>query len=112
MNQQDAMAPLMFECFTNVPDFTPYTALPNNIPLAQGAIASVPQSSKQRYWAKKVEKMDFSKPDRINENTFNRYIWHSIKGDTHYPSEFVGGHGKGLKQLGLVRDRSHKDEDD
>ena len=36
MNQQDAMAPLMFDCFTNVPDFTPYTALPNNVDLASG----------------------------------------------------------------------------
>ena len=41
MNQQDAMAPLMFDCFTSVPNFTPYTALPNNVPLAQGTIADL-----------------------------------------------------------------------
>ena len=40
MNQQDAMAPLMFECFTNVPNFTPYTALPSNIPLTENVVAS------------------------------------------------------------------------
>jgi len=112
MNQQDAMAPLMFECFTNVPNFTPYAALPNNVPLAQGASFAGPLSPKQRSWAKKVQKMDFSKPDLINEDTFNRYIWYSIKGDAPYPSEFVGGHGKGLKKLGLVRDKTSKDEDD
>jgi hypothetical protein len=56
--------------------------------------------------------MDFSKPDRIDEDAFNRYIWHSIKGDTRYPSEFVGGHGKGLKKLGLVLDKPAKDGDD
>jgi hypothetical protein len=112
MNQQDAMAPLMFDCFTNVPDFSPYTALPNNVPLAQGVSFAGPLSPKQRAWAKKVQKMDFSKPDRINDDTFNRYIWFSIKGDARYPSEFVGGHGKGLKRLGLVRDKKSKDDDD
>jgi hypothetical protein len=46
--------------------------------------------------------MDFSKPDQINEDLFNRYIWFKIKGDLPYPAAFAGGHGKGLKRLGLV----------
>src|SRR5438034_8871106 len=54
MNQQDAMAPLMFDCFTNTPDFTTYSALPNNIPLAQGAVVTAQLSPKERYWAKKL----------------------------------------------------------
>jgi YVTN family beta-propeller protein len=111
MNQQDAMAPLMFGCFTNVPNFTPYTALPNNISLTENVVA-IKMSPKQRYYAKKVQKMDFSKPDRINDDVFNRYIWYSIKGDVRYPAEFVGGHGKGLKQLGLVLVKNAKDDDD
>ena len=110
MNQQDAMAPLMFDCFTNVPDFTPYTALPNNVDLASGTSGTGALSPKQRYWVKRLQKMDFSKPDRINEDTFNRYIWFTVKGDAPYPAKFVGGHGKGLKQLGLVLDKS-QDED-
>jgi len=110
MNQQDAMAPLMFGCFTNVPNFTPYTVLPNNINLVNGGVAS--RSSKARDYAKKVQKMDFSKPDRINDDVFNRYIWHTIKGDARYPAKFVGGHGKGLKQLGLVLVKNIKDDDD
>ncbi len=110
MNQGDAMAPLMFDCFTNTPDFTAYTALPNNIDLATGGTAAL--SAKARYYAKKVQKMDFSKPDRIDDDIFNRYIWHSIKGDARYPSEFVGGHGKGLKKLGLVLAKTQKDDDD
>ena len=91
MNQFDASATPMFDCFTNVPDFTPYTSLPNNVPLAQGASFSGPLTPKQRAWAKKLQKMDFSKPDRINDDVFNRYIWFSIKGDARYPAEFVGG---------------------
>ncbi len=112
MNQQDAMAPLMFECFTNVPDFAPYTALPNNVPLAEGVAATGALSPRQRYWAKKLQRMDFSRPDRINEDTFNRYIWFTIKGNAPYPSEFVGAHGRGLKQLGLKLDPTAKDPDD
>ena len=54
--------------------------------------------------------MDFSKPDRINEDTFNRYIWFTVKGDAPYPAKYVGSHAKGLKQLGLVLDKS-RDED-
>jgi len=109
MNQQDAMAPLMFECFTNTPDFTPYAAVANQIDLAAGG---APLSSKARYYAGKVRKMDFSKPDQVNEDVFNRYLWHAIKGDLPYPSEFVGGHGKGLKQLGLVLVKSGRVDDD
>ncbi len=112
MNQQDAMAPLMFDCFTNVPDFTPYTALSNNVPLAEGTTFTGPLTPKQRAWAKKIQKMDFTKPDRINDDTYNRYVWFTIKGDARYPSEFVGGHGKGLKKLGLIRDRNAKDDHD
>jgi len=110
MNQQDAMGPLMSDCFSNTPDFTPYTALPNQIDLVSGGRTRL--SSKALHYLRKVQKMDFSKPDRIEEDAFNRYIWHSIKGNARYPSEFVGGHGKGLKELGLVLEKPSKDNDD
>jgi autotransporter-associated beta strand protein/YVTN family beta-propeller protein len=112
MNQQDAMSPLMFDCFTNAPDFSPYTTIPNNISLAEGVTGAGPLKGKQRYYAKLVEKMDFSKPDAINDDIFNRYIWATIKGDAPYPAKFVGGHGKGLKRLGLTLDKRVVDDDD
>jgi hypothetical protein len=110
MNQQDAMSSLMFDFFTNVPNFTPYTALRNNVPLTEGVGIGGSLTRKQRYYANKVEKMDFSKPDRINDNLFNRYIWHSIKGDAPYPAKYVGHHGRGLKALIMVK--VPKDDDD
>jgi hypothetical protein len=55
--------------------------------------------------------MDFSKPDAINEDVFNRYIWYTVKGEAPYPAKFVGGHGKGLKQLGLRLEPARGDED-
>ena len=77
-----------------------------------GGQRSVALSSKARYYAKLVQKMGVIQPDRIDDNIFNRYIWHSIKGNARYPSEFVGAHGKGLKKLGLVSVKSTKDDDD
>lgn len=113
MNQQDAMAPIMFECFTNTPDFTPYTRLPNNVPLTEGVLAArAPVTRKDRYWAKQLKKMDFTRPDRINDDLFNRYIWYTIKGNAPDPAQFVGGHGKGLKQLGLVLDKRFAEGND
>ncbi len=35
MNQLDATATPMTDCFTNTPDLTPFSAVPNNIPLDQ-----------------------------------------------------------------------------
>ena len=112
MNQLDAMAPLMFDCFTNVPNFAPYTASPNNIPLDRALPAPPSLRAKRAIGPSKLQKMDFSKPDRINDDLFNRYIWWRNKGDEPYPAQFVGGHGKGLKQLGLVLVKSAKDDDD
>ncbi len=113
MNQHDAVGPLMSDCFTNAPDFTPYTALANNIPLDQmnpGTTAALDRQD--RYWANKSRKMDLNKPDLINEDSFNRIIWHSVKGNLRYPSEFSGPHGKGLKRLGLALDPTQKKDDD
>jgi hypothetical protein len=112
MNQQDAMAPLLFDCFTNVPNFTPYTALPSNIDLAEGVGGTAGLTPTQQYWTAKASKLDLSRPDAIEEDTFNRHIWHSIKGDEPYPADYVGAHGKGLKALGLSLSRDAADDDD
>jgi hypothetical protein len=114
MNQQDAMSPLLTDCFTNIPNFTPYSALANNVPLDQmnpGTTAGI-QNRMERHWAKIGLHMDFSQPDLVNEDTLNRAIWHSVKGNVRFPSEFEGAHGKGLKQLGLILDKSQKADDD
>jgi hypothetical protein len=115
MNQHDAMAPLMVDCFTAEPDFHPYTALPNTIALDEmnpGTTGAL--SRKERYWAKQSLKQDLSRPDRVNDDTFNRIIWHSVKGDAPYPAQFAGAHGKGLKALGLAlaRGEARRDDDD
>ena len=42
------------ECFTETPDLTPYTALPNNIPLDQMNQKVATLKGKGRYYAKEI----------------------------------------------------------
>lgn len=86
MNKLDMAAEAMVECFTDKPDFSPYKAVPNNIPLDDLNPALTSLSGAQLYWAKKSLEQDLDDVDRIDDNTFNRIIWHSVKGyDRPYP---------------------------
>ena len=86
MNQLDLPADPMLDCFTNEPDFTPYKAIRNNIPLDQLNLSLNKLKGKQLFWAKKSLEQDLDDEDRIDENVFNRIIWHSVKGyDRPYP---------------------------
>ena len=86
LNQFDLASEPMLDCFTNEPDFTPYDALPSNIPLdlLNPELSSL--SGDALYWAKKSMEQDLDDYDRIDEYTFNRIIWHAVKGyDVPYP---------------------------
>jgi DNA-binding beta-propeller fold protein YncE len=88
MNQFDAAAPPMQDCFTDTPDFTPYTCLPNTVPLDQmnpapHAIAD-PQ---QRTDAVASAGMNFKEVDRAPEDKLNRILWHAMRGSAEpYPA--------------------------
>lgn len=86
MNQFDLMAEPMLDCFTESPDFTPYKAEKNNIPLDEINPPLESLNGKKRYWAEKSMEQDLDNYDRIDEDTFNRIIWHAMKGyDRPYP---------------------------
>jgi hypothetical protein len=86
MNQLDLSAEPMADCFTGKADFTPYKAVKNNIPLDEMNPELVSISGDQLYWARKSMEQDLDDVDRIDEDTFNRIIWHSVKGyDRPYP---------------------------
>jgi hypothetical protein len=75
----------MVDCFTNEPDFTPYTVLPNLIPLNEMNPKISGLSGKQEYWARKSMEMSLA-VDEADEGTLNEILWHSVKGyDTPYP---------------------------
>jgi hypothetical protein len=81
MNQFDAAAEPLADCFTDTPDLSPFSALPVDVPLDQmnpdpkaihdpllkaGALASAA--------------MNFSEIDKAPEDALNRILWHAMKG--------------------------------
>ncbi len=86
LNQFDLAAEPMYDCFTARPDYSPYTARSNNIPLDEMNPELISLSGDARYWAVKSMEQDLDELDRIDEDTFNRIIWHSVKGyNVPYP---------------------------
>src|SRR5262249_5044992 len=85
MNQFDLAAEPMFSSFTDRPDFTPYAARPNNIPLNEMNPRLAGLKSLQRELAQVSMTIDSSEPDSAPADMLNRAIWHSVKGfDTPY----------------------------
>ena len=81
MNQFDASATPMADCFTDVPDFTPFTAVANNIPLDQ--MNPAPKTVGDvllRRNAEQSARLNFREADRVPEDTLNRILWHAMKG--------------------------------
>ncbi|MBI4904702.1 MAG: bifunctional YncE family protein/alkaline phosphatase family protein [Acidobacteria bacterium] len=85
-NQFDLAAEPMFTVFSTQPDTTPYTALPNQIPLDEMNPPLRALRGMQRELAEASLMMDFDEPDAAPEDVLNRAIWHSVKGyGTAYP---------------------------
>jgi YVTN family beta-propeller protein len=88
MNQMDATATPMFDCFTNTPDFTAYDAVTNNMPLDE--MNPPPKKildSALRKDALVSAKLPLDKEDQCPEDLFNRILWRAAKGSqVPYPS--------------------------
>ena len=88
MNQMDATATPMFDCFTNTPDFRPYIALTNNVPLDQ----MNPEPKKiadplLRKHAYASARLPLELIDQCPEDLLNRILWHAMKGSqAPYPA--------------------------
>jgi DNA-binding beta-propeller fold protein YncE len=90
MNQLDASAEPMFDCFTSEPDFTPYNAVPNNIPLNQmNPKKTAIHDRGQLRDAITSLKLDLSKPDRCPEDVLNQILWRAQKGNAPYPQQYI-----------------------
>jgi len=87
MNQMDAAATPMSDCFTDVPNFAPFTALTNNVPLDQmNPPARALRDPKMRYFADVSARLPLHKIDACPEELLNRIIWHAQKGpDAPFP---------------------------
>jgi YVTN family beta-propeller protein len=92
MNQFDATATPMSNCFMNKPDLTAFAAVPNTIPLDR--LNPEPKrisSSVLRQDAKVSARLPLDGPDRCPEDLLNRVLWHAMKGpQAQYPLWAVG----------------------
>jgi hypothetical protein len=85
MNQFDLSAEPMFTVFGKRRHLTPYTTLPNQIPLDEMNPALAGLTGLQRELAEFSMTIDSSQPDSADPDLLNRAIWHSVKGfDTPY----------------------------
>ena len=81
MNQFDASATPMFDCFTNTPDFKPFTSMLNTVALDK--LNPAPQAINNpilRRDALVSGRINFREVDKAPENTLNRILWRSMKG--------------------------------
>ena len=90
MNQFDASATPMFDCFTEQADPTPFKSVPNKVPLNQmnpepGAI----HDPQLRNDAIVSMQLNFAEVDRAPEDVLNRILWRAMKG-TEIPYPEVG----------------------
>ena len=112
MNQMDMAATPMSNLFTTTPDFAPFDAVPNQIPLTEmnpgstivpeqpagaptttSTTALSPQATTmQQAWSAESDSMKFTDPttppDQADWNVLDHAIWYATKGyDTPYPGE-------------------------
>lgn len=85
-NQFDLAAEPMFTLFTPQPDFTPYKALPNQIPLDEMNPPVKKLAGLSRRLAEASARMDFAEPDAADEQLLNRAVWHSLFPARPYPA--------------------------
>ncbi len=90
MNIMDATAMPMFDCFTDRPDYTPYTAVPNEIPLDEMNKELSELSGRELHYAKKSMLPIFDEIDSGHDDLFNRIIWFAMKGKEAYPAKYSG----------------------
>jgi DNA-binding beta-propeller fold protein YncE len=88
MNQFDASAEPMFDCFTERPDFAPFKAVANRIALDE----MNPPKKKiadplLRRHAAQSARLNFKRVDACPDDVLNRILWHAVKGSSvPYPA--------------------------
>ena len=83
MNQLDLLAEPMTECFTDEPDFAPYTCIPSKVPLDTLNPKLSSLSGSARFWAEKSMELPLmDEPDAFPEHLelFKRLAWYTIVG--------------------------------
>ena len=84
MNQMDATATPMFDCFTNTPDFAAYDAVTNNVPLDE-MNPKWHDDAQLRQDAYVSARLPLDKADQCPEDVLNRILWRATMGTKPYP---------------------------
>jgi DNA-binding beta-propeller fold protein YncE len=80
MSQYDAAATPMYGCFTKDPDFTPYTAIANNIDLNE-------MNVEENDLSRMSMMINLDEEDQAPDNLFSEIIWKTVKGmDSEMPA--------------------------
>ncbi len=90
MTQLDLSATPMRACFMEKPDLGTYTCLQNKIPLDEMNKPVNQLKGLALHWAKKSLEMNFDDGDAADEDTLNRILWFSVRGEEPYPEKHVG----------------------
>src|SRR5262249_23959662 len=88
MNQMDATATPMFDCFSTTADLTSFASVSNNIPLDQ--MNPEPKKISDRLLRKDAymsARLPLEKADECPEDVLNRILWRAMKGTKEpYPA--------------------------
>jgi len=88
MNQMDATATPMFDCFTSTPDLRPFDSMTNNVPLDQmNPQPKKISDSRLRKDAYISARLPLSKPDQCPDALLNQILWRAMNGPREpYPA--------------------------
>jgi YVTN family beta-propeller protein len=94
MNLMDATATPMSDCFTDQPDFTPFAAVPNNVPLDEmNPEPKKISDSLLRRDALTSARLRLDQVDQCPEDVLNRILWRAMKGSREpYPEWAITPH--------------------
>jgi len=94
MNLMDATATPMSDCFTDQPDFTPFTAVPNKVPLDEmNPDPKKISDALLRRDALASARLRLDEVDRCPEDLLNRILWRAMKGPrVPYPEWAITPH--------------------
>ena len=88
MNQLDLSATPMRACLLDAPDAAPCACMPNRIKLDELASNEAGSSAAGRRSELASSTLDFSDADRADEDTLNRALWNSTRGEEPHPAAF------------------------
>lgn len=92
MNQFDAGATPMFDCFTDKPDLTPFKSVANRVPLDQmNPNPNAILDEQLRKDALVSASLNFREVDKAPEDVLNRILWRALKGPRIAYPEWAAG---------------------